>query len=52
MMDLFIWGVVIISIMGISSIGVVIAIYFMIIKQGKEKVKEDKYTLDAQKEID
>ncbi len=51
-MELFIWGVVIILIMGISTIGVVLAIYFMIVKQSKKEVKGDEYTLDAQKELD
>lgn len=51
MIDLFIWGVIIILTMGTSAIGIVLAVYFMIVKKGSRKMEDSKYTLNDQKEI-
>jgi hypothetical protein len=51
MIDLVIWGVVIIIGTSISAIGVVIGIYFMLTKTRPDKGKSEVYTINDQKEI-
>jgi len=51
MIDLFIWGVVIILFTSTSAIGVVLAIYYMIVKKRQNDEPSRKYSLEDQKEI-
>jgi len=51
MMDLLIWGTIIIISTAITAIGIVLGIYFMITKDKLKGDKKGKYKLEDQKEI-
>lgn len=52
MIELLIWGTIIIVTAAISSISIVLGIYYMLTKNKKnEQVKKEIYKLDDQREI-